>query len=80
MKTTIIVVAFVASIIVLYLGLSGLQYVADKSSCETWGEGTQREVKFISNYPWYFDCLVKTESGWISASHLYQQEIPNINL
>lgn len=53
-------------------------YIIVENACETWIMETNRESKFISNYPWYVDCLTKTESGWISTTHLYQQEIPNL--
>ena len=74
----IIVGITISSLVVLSLLLNGILFFAEMKSCESWGKGTGRETKFVASYPWYVDCLVKTDSGWISNHNLYQNETPDI--
>lgn len=46
----------------------------ERNSCASWGIETSREVKFIRPSFFYYDCLVNTQDGWISATHLYVDE------
>lgn len=62
----------------IFLGVTALNYYSKRGTCHTWALESERETKFVSNYPWYADCLTKTESGWISAYKLEQVETPNI--
>jgi len=79
MKDVIIGLFIIFSFLCMcFLGLAYFHYIIVENACETWKIESERESKFISNYPWYADCLTKTESGWISATHLYQQETPNL--
>lgn len=57
----------------IFLGIAFLSQKTYDSSCTLWGEETGREVKFISNYPWYSDCLTKSGTGaWISTSRIIE--------
>ena len=79
MKDLIIISSIIVGVMVIgFLGISALSYNTTKSICEKWDIETDREVKFIASYPLWADCLVKTESGWISGKHLYQNETPNL--
>ena len=68
----------VGAILVLFFLITSIDYLALKKACETWRIESERPSKFVSDYPWYHDCLTKTKSGWISATHLYQQETPDL--
>jgi len=61
-----------------FFGLTALEKISVENICQTWTEGTGRNTKFVENYPWYFDCLVETESGWVSIDVLHQVETPNL--
>lgn len=62
----------------LFLAINGLAFHSKEVACATWGQGTGRETKFVSSYPWYSDCLVNLKSGWISAYVMKAVETPNI--
>ncbi len=56
--------------LVLFFGATKLEQTLVKSTCNVWDTETNREVKFVKDYPWYADCLTKTDSGWISIYNL----------
>lgn len=73
---------FVKIIILPILGLVILlvwaDYTSKQKACSLWGIETRRETRFISDIPWYWDCIVKTDSGWVSAGKFEVRE-NNIN-
>lgn len=77
-EVSVFVIVFVGIIVGLFYGIVLLNQSSTRAACDTWTEQTDREVKYVENFPWYSDCLVKTESGWISGAHLYQNETPDI--
>lgn len=76
----IFIVAGIILISVILTPLAFLDYQGKKSACAEWQVETDRQVKFVSDVPFYWDCLIKTESGWISGSKLEQIESPNIHI
>mgnify|MGYP001576713724 FL=1 len=79
MKESITVTGIVLGIFLIALGLIlSLVYGWTMLACNTWGRESDRTYKFIGSFPLYADCLVLTENGWISASHLFQGEISDL--
>ena len=78
MKIIGMIAIVIVGIISFYLILVAFTFVSRSNACEVWKSETGRPTKFVSDFPWYFDCYTKTESGWISAYKLEQVETPNI--
>jgi hypothetical protein len=74
------IVMFILVISFVVMSLMTFDYFTKKKACQKWMIETDRELKFVSDFPFYWDCLIKTDSGWISGSHLYQEETPNIQI
>lgn len=47
-------------------------------ACELYRVSSEREVKFVRDFPWWWKCLVKTESGWIEYDNLKTIETPDL--
>lgn len=55
----------------LILGAGLVGYQVEKRSCHSFGELSNREVKFVLYTPVTWDCLTPTKDGkWISTSRL----------
>jgi len=68
----------IGMLIILFLVFSGIESYGEYSACNAWSISAERETRFVMSYPWYADCLTKTDSGWISAHKIQQVETPNI--
>lgn len=75
----VFVIGCVLLLALIIVPIAFFDYQGKESACAEWQVETNRQVKFVSDLPFYWDCLIKTESGWISGSKLEQIETPNIN-
>ena len=69
-----IFVTIILIVVGMFLALRALSHVVTQNYCESWGENTGRETKFISNFPLFHDCLVNTDSGWVSGTKFEVRE------
>lgn len=76
MKYLIGIIVIILIVIILISGQL-LENILEKDYCEDWGRSTGRETKYLYSNFFVTDCLVKTEQGWLSGSHLYANEINN---
>ena len=64
--------------ILMSLLIGNLMLYSYQKSCESYQRYTDREIKIDTGYPFYVNCFVKTESGWIELEKIQLIETPNL--
>jgi hypothetical protein len=63
------IIALIGAVMALVVVPIGKHY--DKAACHTFGDRSNREVRFVTYTYWSWDCLTPTVDGkWISTSRL----------
>jgi hypothetical protein len=58
--------AVVVTGLIFTINLYGPHY--SERACARWGAATERETRFIHPTYWSWDCVVRTDEGWVSTS------------
>lgn len=66
------VTCVVAALAVLIPVVRTMDHHFAANSCREYGRDVGREVKFMDHGFWDYDCYVKTDSGWVIRSHVFE--------
>lgn len=71
----IVFAALVAITLFIMAPIMAISYYADRSRCSSWGQATNREVKFVHlvevGVPFRWDCFTPDEGGrWIPTDRV----------
>lgn len=78
LETSLFIIEIIVLFILISLSLRSLMLYSYQKSCESYQRYTDREIKIDTGYPFYVNCFVKTESGWIDLEKIQLIETPNL--